>query len=100
MDCPILSPNSLIFGNDVNFDDAAPQESKSETMKKRHKYEKRCKHEYLVAFREKHNLKHKDKTFKINIGNVVMIKAEEKSRGHILAKTTSFELLNYVLETS
>ena len=96
MDYPILTPNSLIFGNDVNFDDAAPHESKSETMKKRHKYDKQCKHEYL----EKHNLKHKDKTFKINIGNVVMIKAEEKSRGHILAKTTSFELLNYVLETS
>ena len=75
IDYPILAPNSLIFGRDVNFPDAAPHESESENIKKRHKYIKRCKealwkrwkHEYLVALREKHNLKHKDKTFKINI---------------------------------
>ena len=75
IDYPILTLNSLIFGRDINFPDAAPHESESETIKKRYKYVKRCKealwkrwkHEYLVALREKHNLKHKDKTFKINI---------------------------------
>ena len=40
---PILTPNSLILGRDVNLPDAAPHESESETMKKRHKYIKRCK---------------------------------------------------------
>ena len=87
---PILTPNSLILGRDVNFPNAAPHESESETMKKRHKYIKRCKealwkrrkHEYLVYLREKRNLKHKDKTFKINVGDVVMIKGEDKNRGH------------------
>ena len=43
---------------------------------------KKWKHEYLVALREKHNLKNKDKTFKINVGDVVLIKGEEKNRGH------------------
>ena len=38
---------------------------------------KKWKHEYLVALREKHNLKNKDKTFKINVGDVVLIKGEE-----------------------
>ena len=65
IDCPILTPNSLILGRDVNFPEAAPYESESEIMKKRHKYIKRCKealwkrwkHEYLVALRERHNLK-------------------------------------------
>ena len=60
MDYPILTPNSLILGRDVNFPDAAPPESESETIKKRHKYIKRCKealwkgwkHESLVALRE------------------------------------------------
>ena len=89
IDYPILTPNSLILGRDVNFPDAAPHESESETIKKRHKYIKRCKealwkrwkHEYLVALREKSNLKNKNKTFKMNVGDVVLIKGEEKNRG-------------------
>ena len=83
-----MTPNSLILGRDVNFSDVAPHES--ETMKKRHKSIKRCKealrerwkHEYLVSLREKHNRKRKDKTFKIDIDDVVMIKGEEKNRAH------------------
>ena len=31
---PIFTPNTLILGHDVHFSDAAPHESKSETMKK------------------------------------------------------------------
>ena len=86
-------------------------------MKKWHKYIKRFKealwkrrkHEHLIALREKHNQKHEDKTFKINIGDVVMIKGGEKNWAHwktgivnhcILAKTASFELLNYALESA
>ena len=90
IDYPILTPNSLILGCDVNFPDAAPHESESETIKKRHKYIKRWKealwkrwkHEHLVALRGKHNLKTKDKTFKINVGDVVLIKGEDNNRGH------------------
>ena len=90
IDYPILTPNSLILGRDVNFLDAGPHESESETIKNRHKYIKRCKvalwkrwkHEYFVAFREKHNLKSEDKPFKINVGDVVAIKGQEKNRGH------------------
>ena len=43
IDYPILTLNSLILGCDVNFPDAAPHESESETIKKRPKYIKRCK---------------------------------------------------------
>ena len=42
-DYPILTPNSLILGHDANSPDAAPHESESETMKKRHQYIKRYK---------------------------------------------------------
>ena len=90
IDYPILTPNSLILERDVNFPDATPDESESETIKKQHKYIKRCKealwkrskHEYLVTLREKHNLKNKSKTLKINVGDVVMIKGGEKNRGY------------------
>ena len=36
----------------------------------------------MVALREKHNLKNKGKTFKINVGDVVLTKEEEKNRRH------------------
>ena len=57
-------------------------------MKKRCQYikrfkkasRKRWKHEYIVDLREKQNLKHKDKMFKINVDDAVMIKGEEKNR--------------------
>ena len=85
-----MTPNSLILGRDINFSDAAPHESEIETIRKRHKYIKRCKealwkrwkHEYLVAIREKHSLKNKGKTFKFNVGDIVRIKKEEKNQGH------------------
>ena len=86
IDYPILTPNSLILGCDVNFPDAAPHECENETIKKRHKYIKRCKealwkrwkHECLVAVIKKPNLKNKYKTFKINVGDVVLIKGKRK----------------------
>ena len=36
---------------------------------------------YLVALREKHNLKHKDETFKIDVGDIVMINGEREKLG-------------------
>ena len=61
-------------------------ERESETMKKQRKYMKQCKealwkrwkHEYLEVCKEKHNLKHKDKTFKINVGDLLMVKGKKK----------------------
>ena len=43
---------------------------------------KKWKHEYIVALTEKQNVKYKDKTFRINVDDVVMIKGEEKNREH------------------
>ena len=90
IDYPILTPNSLIPGCDVNSPDAALHESEGETIKKRHKSIKRCKealwkrwrHEYLLALIEKDNSKNKDKTLKINVGDLLMIKGEGKNQGH------------------
>ena len=54
IDDPILIPNSLILGRDVNFPDAAPHEKQSETKKKQHKYIKRCKE--ALWKRRKHSI--------------------------------------------
>ena len=57
--------------------------------RKRQKYVKRCKdsawkrwkREYLTALRERHNMKCKTKQQEIEVGEVVMIKGEDKLRG-------------------
>lgn len=59
-------------------------------MKKRNKYIKRCKetlwkrlrHGYLVALRDKNNVKHKGKMFNFDVGDVLMTKGEENNRKH------------------
>ena len=62
----------------------------SDEWKKRQRYVQRCKenawkrwkHEYSVALQERHNLSHKDRTRKVNIDDIVMIKGGSKNRGH------------------
>ena len=39
--------------------------------------------------RWKHNLSHKDRTTKVNIGDIAMIKGESKNRGHWKIGTVS-----------
>ena len=85
----VLTPNSMILGRDVRqIDDTAIDETENWT--KRQRYVNRCKenawkrwrNEYLVALREKHNLNHKNKTKRIEVGDIVMIKGESKNRGN------------------
>ena len=38
------------------------------------------KYEFLVALPERHNLIYKDRTRKVNIGDIVMIKGKSKNR--------------------
>ena len=63
-----------------------PEEYDKNSWKKRQKYSVRCKEaawrqwnrEYLTALHERHNMTHKTKVVKIDIGDVVMIKREDK----------------------
>ena len=58
-------------------------------LRKRAKYLKTCKEnvwkrwkrEYLAALRERHNLTHKEAKFKPKVGDVVIIKTDNKNRG-------------------
>ena len=86
---PILTPNALILG-EINL---IPTEEESYQIEKgdlrtRFRYLKRCKdniwsrwtNEYLKGLRERHIMKH-GKNTKVKIGEVVIIKSEEKNRG-------------------
>ena len=62
-------------------------EDKGEVFRKRENNVLKCKEaalkrffrEYLVALRERHSLNHKDKLAYIRIGDVVIIKGENKN---------------------
>ena len=85
----VLTPNSMILGRDIKLPNDSPKEEKvSDNWKKRQRYKHKCKeetwkrwlHEHLAALRERHNLSHKEKSVKISINDLVMIKGDEKNR--------------------
>ena len=79
----------MILGRDVRTINSTT-DSYLDEWTKRQRYGQRCKenawkrwkHEYLVALRERQNLSHKDRTRKVNTGDIIMIKDESKNRGH------------------
>ena len=85
---PILTPNTMLLSQDTVMLAKDPEEHDRGKWKKRRKYTVRCKdaawrrwkREYQTTLRERHNMTHKTKVAKIDIGNVVMIKREDKRR--------------------
>ena len=86
---PILTPSSMMM-LDSNFVPEAEPDSDDGDLVKRAKYLRRCKDnvwrrwttEYVRALRERHNLQHKTKPLKIKVGDVVIIRGDEKNRAH------------------
>ena len=85
---PVLTPNILIHGQKVNVLEEVLEEDTSTTeLRKRYRYIVRCKNaawerwkkEYLKALRERHNFKNNTKTMSIKVGDVVMIKGDDKN---------------------
>ena len=85
----VLTSNSMILKRDVRTINSTA-DGDSDEWRKRQRHVQRCKenawkrwkHEYLAALRERHNLSHKDRTKKVKIGDIVMIKDESKNRSH------------------
>ena len=86
---PVLTPNMLQFGRPNLLPDDHNQENPD--LRKRARYLAKCKDvvwgrwstEYLRSLRERHNLKHNKQTqLSLSRRDVVIIKGEEKNRGH------------------
>ena len=85
---PVLTPNILIHGQPITIPEKQFDDD-DEVMKKRQHYIKRCKDaawnrwnkEYLRSLREKHNMKNSQRHMEIEIGDVVLIKGNDRHRG-------------------
>lgn len=86
----ILTPNSLILGDqNATIDDVVDSDKETDVKKQLKRITKfkervwRCwTNEYLKSLRERHNLKHKSKDVNIQVGDVVIIKGDEKNRAY------------------
>ena len=86
---PILTPNAMITGQPSVSVIENDEASEEEELRKRAKHIQRCKKaiwkrwtgEYLRSLRERHNLKHGKMGKSPEVGDVVLIKGEERNRG-------------------
>lgn len=86
---PILTPHSLLFGQPNALLELEPHCIEDGELRKRAKYLRRCKEavwkrwtgEYLKGLRERHRLKNPGKPENPIVGEVVLIKSDDKNRG-------------------
>ena len=86
---PILTPNSLLYGRSNIVPELEAHRIESVDLRKRAKHLRRCKetvwrrwrNEYLRGLRERHNQQHGGKLNAPTVGEVVIIKSDEKNRG-------------------
>jgi hypothetical protein len=85
---PVLTPNALQFCQPNVLPELPEHHVENHDLRKRAKHIRRCKDalwrrwssEYLKALRERHNMKHGNKTLSLKIGDVVIVKGEEKKK--------------------
>ena len=86
---PVLTPSSFLFQRTNQIPEQETWRIEDPDLRKRLKYLKNCKdnlwkrwkREYLVALRERHNVAHKVSKFQPQVGDVVIIKTDNKNCG-------------------
>ncbi|XP_046847100.1 uncharacterized protein LOC124440717 [Xenia sp. Carnegie-2017] len=85
---PTLTPNSMLFVGCTFAPELEAHHIEERDQRKRAKYLLKCKqaiwrrwsNEYLRGLRERHNQQHKQTTFTMKKGDVVIIRSDERSR--------------------
>ncbi|XP_068687756.1 uncharacterized protein [Montipora foliosa] len=72
---PILTPSAFLFQRSNSLPEQEPWREENVDLRRRGKYLRS-----LTALRERHNLNHKRKNFEVAVGDIVLIKAEDKNR--------------------
>ena len=86
---PVLTPNLLILGKANYLLELPTEEIEEDDLRRRAKHLKKCKdalwrrwrNEYMRSLRERHDLRHHGKSARLQEGDVVLIKGDEKNRG-------------------
>ena len=86
---PLLMPNMMLLGQKIALLEQEVTRIKHKELRRRAKYLLKCrdnlwrrwKTEYLRTLREKHNLKFKDREPRVAVGEVVLIRGDEKNKG-------------------
>ena len=84
---PVLTPNSLLYGQPNLLPELEPHHLEDKSLRKRARYLKRCKEadwkswtrEYVRFLRERHTLKHSGE--ERHVVKVLLINSEDKNRG-------------------
>ena len=85
-----LTPSTYLFQRSNQLPEQEPWREEEKSLRKRAKFLITCKmnpsnrwrREYLTALREKHNLTHQTTKFKVLVGDVVIVKSDDKNRGN------------------
>ena len=85
---PLLTPASFLFQRSNRLPEQETWREEPGNLRKRAKYLRSCKdalwkrwtREYLAALRERHQCNRKDKNKSLKIGDVVLIRSEERNR--------------------
>ena len=86
---PVLTPNLIMYGQSNLLPEADVDSIEETDLRKRARYLRRCKdllwsrwtNEYVRSLRERHNLKHKSKSLSLKVGDVVLIRSDQRNRG-------------------
>ena len=86
---PVLTPNLIMYGQSNLLPEADVDSIEEIDLRKRTRYLRRCKdllwsrwtNEYVRSLRERHNLKHKSKSLSLKVGDVVLIRSDQRNRG-------------------
>ena len=90
IELPLLTPNVMLFGQPNVIPQQDPRAIQDRELRKKAKYLRKCKDalwsrwssEYVKSLRERHNMKHNRREMLLKPGDVVLIKDEERNRGH------------------
>ena len=85
---PVLTPNSLLFGRPSVLPETEPHRLDNKDLRKWARHLKRCKEavwkrwtgEYVKGHHEHHHLKNSRKPRSPEVGEVILIKSEDKNR--------------------